>query len=123
MITREEYARSIIRNFKIEYLECNSYDTDKIVRDDELENHVNVSSSLGIALEVLGLIKDDNVRKYVATRDGGIIIDNICSKDLDTDKKERLKLAHNFQYLSVRELMYMLPSEKDGYLIKGKSRS
>lgn len=89
MLTKTQFCKSIIHDFKIN-------ENIKDIDDNKLENYICKSSSLCVALEYLGLLKDKQSIKYANTRGGTLFIYSDCeTKEIET--------------LSTRELLSFLP--------------
>jgi hypothetical protein len=60
------------------------------------------SSSLGVAMEYLGLIKDENIKSYIKSRSGLML-------NYFDDKNKKVHI------LTFRELLNLLPERLDDY--------
>jgi hypothetical protein len=89
LISKKQYCELIIEDF------CRS---EAINREELKEGDVFKSSCLGVAMEYLGLINDQEILEYVATR-GGV---------LDTYVNAEEKVIN---VLSTRDMLSLLPDE------------
>ena len=87
MISKKQYCELVIEDF------CNS---EEINREELKEGDIYKSSCLGVAMEYLGLIKDQSNLEYVVTR-GGIL-------DTYVNAEERV-----INMLTVRDMLSLLP--------------
>ena len=87
MISKKQYCELVIEDF------CRS---EEMNREDLKEGNVFKSSCLGVAMEYLGLIKDQEILEYVATR-GGVL-------DTYANAEERV-----INMLTVRDMLSLLP--------------
>lgn len=94
MFTKNEFAHYLVQTFRSENEERTAN-----VADSELEQFIYSSTSLGIALQQLGLIKNQQSNDYLNER-GGILFLLI-----DQNVPEKSKT------FSIRELMSLLPDE------------
>lgn len=114
MLTKETYARYLLDEFKLKH------NLPLDTKDEVMNKYVLTSSSVGIALEKLNKL-DPGYKGYVAERHGKFVIDGLSLAS--TQCPDRIKFLsqsdnalNQFVYkntLTVRELMSLLPSEKD----------
>ena len=100
MITKKQYAYYLIDKFK------RLNDIPAEVQPDMLVEYVFQSTTLGLALEYLGIINPESypdLCEYLSNR-GGIAINYI---DRNADGEEKLK----FNILTIREMFDLLPEE------------
>ena len=87
MLTKEQFAKSIVQNFEINISEDNK---------PFKESDVMKSSSLAVAAEFLGLLKTQEYKDYAASRAGTIAM------YWDSTTKQTY-------FLSVRDVLSLLP--------------
>lgn len=103
MITKKEYCRYIIHSFK--------YDNKipSTTPDEELVSRIYQSTSLGIALEELGIITKEKYPEefmYLSNR-GGYILSYFNSMEPGFDEKDEFKT----HILTTRDLLSILPDK------------
>lgn len=86
MLTKTQFCRSIIHDY------CLNNNIDNLQ-----ESEILKSSSLAVAMEYLGLIKDPMMKRYANER-GGILFTYLDD------------VTHNCSMLTVRELLTLLPN-------------
>lgn len=94
ILTKQELCKSIISQH---YNTITYEDAKRLVNDSEITQ----SSNLAVAMETLGLIKDETMKRYAESR-GGIILPKYINK---TEDDVTVKI------MSLRDLLSLLPSE------------
>ena len=105
MITKKEYCRSIIYRFKRDHNIPNE------TSDEQLVTRIYQSTSLGIALEELGIITEEKYPEefmYLSDR-GGFILSYFNSMEPGFDEKDEFKT----HILTTRDLLSILPDKLD----------
>lgn len=93
-MTKIQFAKSIVSSFRIN----NEITND--VPDIDLESYVFQSSALGVALEFLGLIINEDIQEYVSTRAGCLY----SYADTPEGSSEP-----EIAFLTVRDILQLLP--------------
>ena len=86
MMTKENFCKMIIKRF---------YRYENIPVENITEDNVTKSSSLGVAMEYLGLIKSKHLKEYISQREG--IYDTFIDED------------NIYHVISVRDMLDILP--------------
>lgn len=108
MMTKRQFAKYIVEDFSKRELGWENYNFDKDPEKAKvLICHIGDSAGLGIVLDFLGVIDDENIKEYVGEREQDLIFR--CEGEV-------------VQNLSFREILELLPSEDQIEVIDGKEQ-